>query len=304
MSQTGNTQFHVNTGHAPIDALRYSNHVALEPHRHAATEILLFKVAAECHNNCVMTAQRDVWEPDMLMISRGSGRAAHGNMAGSKFTAPPSTSIRATFVPRGADSHVTYYNSSQTTGLLFPTGFLAKLVSEQKFTGFDPILFQEDASLITLVQMMEAEISAPGFGSQFFVEGVSRAIATILLRADRAAIRQQADRIYLTPHKLRRVIEFIDARLDKDLRLEDLAQVANLSIFHFARVFKRATGVSPYQYVRNRRLELACTLLREDSLDLAQLALACGFSNQSHFTSAFSRQLGVSPGRFRRDARP
>ncbi len=304
MSPTGNTQFHVNTGHAPIDALRYSNHVALEPHRHAATEILLYRIAAERHNNCVMTAQRDVWEPDMLMISRGSGRAAHGNMAGSKFTAPPSTSIRATFVPRGADSHVTYYNSSQTTGLLFPTGFLAKLVSEQKFTGFDPILFQEDASLIALVQMLEAEISAPGFGSQFFVEGVSRAIATILLRADRAAIRQQADRIYLTPHKLRRVIEFIDAGLDKDLRLEDLAQVANLSIFHFARVFKRATGVSPYQFVRNRRLELACTLLREDSLDLAQLALACGFSNQSHFTSAFSRQLGVPPGRFRREARP
>lgn len=304
MSPTGNGHFHVSTGHAAIDALRYSNHVALEPHRHAATEILLFRVAAERHNNCFMTAQRDVWEPDMLMISRGSGRAAHGSMAGSKFTAPPSKSIRATFVPRGADSHVTYYNTSQTTGLLFPTGFLGKLVSEQKHTGFDPILFQEDASLIKLVQMMEAEISAPGFGSQFFVEGVSRAIATILLRADRAAIRQQADRIYLTPHKLRRVIEFIDAGLDKDLRLEDLAQVANLSTFHFARVFKRATGVSPYQYVRNRRIELACALLREDSLDLAQLALACGFSNQSHFTSAFSRQLGVPPGRFRREARP
>lgn len=304
MSQAANSHFHADTGYAPIDALRYSNHVAVEPHRHAATEILLFRVAAERHNNCIMTAQREVWEPDMLMISRGSGRAAHGNMAGSKFTTAPSKSIRATFVPRGADSHVTYYNTSQTTGLLFPTGFLAKLISEQKLTGFDPILFQEDASLITLVQMMEAEISAPGFGSQFFVEGVSRAIATILMRADRAAICQQADRIYLPPHKLRRVIEFIDAGLETDLRLEDLAQVANLSTFHFARVFKRATGISPYQFVRNRRLELACSLLREDSLDLAQLALACGFSNQSHFTSAFSRQLGVSPGRFRRDARP
>lgn len=304
MPRTGDSEFHVNTGHAPIDALRYSHHVAVEPHHHPVTGVLLYRVAAERRDNCVMTAQREVWEPDMLMISRGSGREAYGNMAGSKFTLAPSKSIRATFVPRGVESSVTYYNTSQTTGLLFPTGFLAKLVSEHKLTGFDPVLFQEDASLITLVQMMEAEISAPGFASQFFIEGISRAIATILLRADRVAIRQQADRIHLPPQKLRRVIEFIDARLDKDLRLEDLAQVANLSTFHFARVFKRATGISPYQFVRQRRIELACALLREDSLDLAELALACGFSNQSHFTAAFSRQLGVSPGRFRRNTRP
>ena len=81
--------------------------------------------------------------------------------------------------------------------------------------------------------------------------------------------------------------------------LADLAKIADLSVFHFARVFKRATGSSPYHYVRERRLDLSRQLLADGQLPICELALACGFSNQSHFTSAFSRAMGMSPGRYR-----
>jgi AraC family transcriptional regulator len=104
----------------------------------------------------------------------------------------------------------------------------------------------------------------------------------------------------MVPRKLRRVLEFVDANLDQDIGLDDLARIAELSPFHFSRVFKLATGSSPYHYVRDRRLKRSRLLLAEGRLGIAELALACGFANQSHFTAAFTKAMGVSPGRFRR----
>jgi AraC family transcriptional regulator len=65
-------------------------------------------------------------------------------------------------------------------------------------------------------------------------------------------------------------------------------------------VFKLATGETPYHYLRTRRLERARMLLADDTMPLAELALECGFANQAHFTAAFSREVGISPGRYRR----
>jgi AraC family transcriptional regulator len=107
-------------------------------------------------------------------------------------------------------------------------------------------------------------------------------------------------RIYLSPPKLRRVIAFIDAHLHESIGLDDLAAAAGLSANHFLRVFKLATGETPYHFLRARRLERARQLLAASAVPLAQLALECGFANQAHFTAAFSREIGISPGRYRR----
>jgi AraC family transcriptional regulator len=109
-----------------------------------------------------------------------------------------------------------------------------------------------------------------------------------------------ADRIYLSPPKLKRVLDFIETHLHANVGLDDLAQAAGLSANHFLRVFKLATGETPYHYLRARRLEKACSLLAENDMPLAELALECGFANQAHFTAAFSREVGISPGRYRR----
>ena len=113
----------------------------------------------------------------------------------------------------------------------------------------------------------------------------------------------QAKRIYLSPPKLRRVIAFIEAHLHESIGLDDLARAAGLSANHFLRVFKLATGETPYHFLRTRRLERARHLLAEDAMPLAELALECGFANQAHFTAAFSREIGISPGRYRRALR-
>lgn len=96
------------------------------------------------------------------------------------------------------------------------------------------------------------------------------------------------------------VVDYIEAEIEQDLRLAALARVAAMSPFHFARRFKETVGVSPHAYVLGRRVERARGMLRRSESSLAQVAAACGFSSQSHLTTAFQSVLGVTPYRYRR----
>jgi AraC family transcriptional regulator len=103
----------------------------------------------------------------------------------------------------------------------------------------------------------------------------------------------------LAPCTLARLGEFIEARLQESVTLEQLARVAQLSPFHFARCFKASTGLAPHQYVLARRIELAKRKLMTTSLPVHEVAWAAGFENISHFRRQFARQIGVLPGALR-----
>lgn len=96
------------------------------------------------------------------------------------------------------------------------------------------------------------------------------------------------------------VVDFIEANIDQNLDLASLARVAAMSVFHFARRFKESVGVSPHTYIVTRRLARAKAMLQHSEDRLADIAAACGFSSQAHFTAAFHRSIGVTPGTFRR----
>lgn len=109
----------------------------------------------------------------------------------------------------------------------------------------------------------------------------------------------------LAPHalderRLRRVIDAIEANLEAELTLGMLAEIANLSQFHFLRAFKAATGRTPQAFVSERRLEHAKGLLTEGMRPLAEIAYRCCFSSQASFTRAFRRAAGISPSAYRR----
>ena len=103
----------------------------------------------------------------------------------------------------------------------------------------------------------------------------------------------------LSAAKLRRVTEFIAENYSRDLKLAELAQVAGMSNFHFAREFKRSTGTTPHQYLIQFRVERAKALLAKDELPLIEVGLRSGFSHQSHFTRLFRRITGTTPHSYR-----
>jgi AraC family transcriptional regulator len=105
----------------------------------------------------------------------------------------------------------------------------------------------------------------------------------------------------LDRRRLTRVREYIAANLEGDLTIAQLAKVACLSQFHFARAFKAAVGQSPHQYVSARRLERAKEMLTRGDQPLLDIAIALNFSSQANFTRAFRIGTGMTPGQFRRD---
>jgi AraC family transcriptional regulator len=96
------------------------------------------------------------------------------------------------------------------------------------------------------------------------------------------------------------VIEFMNDRASEDISLHAIAAVAELSPFHFARLFKKSTGVSPHQYLIQCRLERAKRFLLQSSASIADVALRSGFCDQSHFTAHFKRAFGFTPKAFLR----
>jgi AraC family transcriptional regulator len=104
----------------------------------------------------------------------------------------------------------------------------------------------------------------------------------------------------LAPWQEGRAKEFIAANLSKPMSLQDIADQCGLSLAHFSRSFKTSVGMTPHSWLQTRRIAQAKDLLLASILDLADIALDCGFADQSHFTRTFSRLNGEGPGAWRR----
>ena len=103
----------------------------------------------------------------------------------------------------------------------------------------------------------------------------------------------------LPRYKLRRVVAYIDARLGSPISLDDLANVAGVSRFHFHRQFRKSVGVTPREYVLRARIERAKGLLTESDLTVGEVSGAVGFADQSHFSNIFRRLTAMTPRSFR-----
>ncbi len=150
-----------------------------------------------------------------------------------------------------------------------------------------------------------AELASGGPGGPLAAESLANLLAVHLIRHVSAPRRLERGRDGLLPRgRLRAVMEYIEEHLDGCPTLAQIAAVAHLSPYHFARQFKAATGLPPHQYDIARRVERAKQLLHAGTdVSLAEIALHAGFSDQSQFSCHFKRLIGVTPGQFRTPAR-
>ena len=98
----------------------------------------------------------------------------------------------------------------------------------------------------------------------------------------------------------KRAVTYIDGHLESRLDVPLLAKLVSFSESHFSRAFKHSLGLPPMAYVKMRRIERAKVLLTSTNQQLTEIALICGFADQSHLNRSFRRAVGVSPGRWRR----
>jgi AraC family transcriptional regulator len=150
---------------------------------------------------------------------------------------------------------------------------------------------------------VDAELTAGGAGGPLAAESLANVLAVHLLRHVLAPHQPTRRRDGTLPRaKLRAVVEYVEDHLATSPTLEQMAAIARLSVYHFARQFKAATGLPPHQYVILHRVERAKQLLHGD-LSLAEVAAGAGFSDQSQFSDHFKRLVGVTPRQFRMSAR-
>jgi AraC family transcriptional regulator len=158
-----------------------------------------------------------------------------------------------------------------------------------------------DACLEPLVATMLGEIGkgegASALRLDCLHESVLRRLAA-LYSSHRPSSRSRA--IALAPHRLRRVVEYVDANLGSNIRLFDLAAASHSGQSHFSHAFQIAMGQPPYQYVLRQRIERAKVLLMTSDATLNDVATRCGFNSADQFARMFKQLAGVNPGHFRR----
>lgn len=163
---------------------------------------------------------------------------------------------------------------------------------------------KSDALLAQLDDALQAEVNPINLSRQHSIESLTALLAAYLLQREtpaQDAQPQAADG--LCKDQLTQVIHYIQAHLDQDLKLTHLAKIGGMSHYHFCRLFKQSMGITPHQYVLQQRVERAKQLLKQRRCAIADIALQCGFANQSHFNRHFKRLVGMTPRAFLRRGR-
>lgn len=207
------------------------------------------------------------------------------------------------WTPRGADLRIVCENRDwELTLELDPerTEALADETLEGRPLTEEFVYWRRDAVAVGAASLLIEHLRQPAV-DRLYAEGLILATAARALRL--AAGVPDASSTRRANGRLRRVFEYIRANLGTSLAMADLATVAGMSPWQFARAFKAEKGQSPHQYVLERRIDHARELLAFHDMPLAQVAAASGFASQSHMTDVFRARLGVTPGRYRRDAK-
>jgi AraC family transcriptional regulator len=159
-----------------------------------------------------------------------------------------------------------------------------------------------DARVGALAATVNAERIAGFPSGRLFLDSVEQALAVALVN-DYAVQHHslQTHRGGLGSARLRRIKEFIDAKIEDDLTLCEMAQAVELSTAYFSRMFRKSTGETPHQFLLRRRLERAKKMLRSADERVLDVAVACGFKSQQHFAQVFRHVCRVTPTEYRRE---
>ena len=155
---------------------------------------------------------------------------------------------------------------------------------------------ESDAFIQNIFSTLKREAQIGGIGSYSLVDSLKTAVAVHLLRSycvTRPKLSSYSNG--LSQVTLTLVKEYIHNHLHQDLKLQEMAAIAQISPYHFLRLFRQSVGVTPHQYISQCRLNQAKYLLQHSELSIIEVATQTGFCDQSHLTRYFKRMIGITP---------
>lgn len=160
-----------------------------------------------------------------------------------------------------------------------------------------------DETIKGIIELFKLEVKAAGRNGKLYLQNLLSLLANHYLLnysnyTDLAESRQLNSR--LDERQIARVDDYIASHLGESVTIDDLAELLGCSKFYFLREFKKLQGVTPYQYLMSRRLVESKQRLTQTAQSISAIAAALGFNDQSHFTRAFKKEYGLTPGQWRK----
>lgn len=186
-------------------------------------------------------------------------------------------------------------------GLYLEPAFLAQLTAtDADNIELIPQFKLDDPLICQMAIALKTQLESPGEWSRIYVESMATAFSAHLWQHYSTRKPQgESDSQGLSTTQLRQATEYIHEHADQNPSLIEIAQQVSLSPYHFSRLFKLSTGLSPHQYLINCRITQAKQLLKTTALSISEVAAQAGFTDQSHLARHFKRQFGVPPSQFR-----
>jgi AraC family transcriptional regulator len=160
------------------------------------------------------------------------------------------------------------------------------------------LLAHQDKLVLQIANALKSSLE-DGSGCKFYAESMALSLAAHILNSSQKNSSKIPVTGGLNQKQIQAVTEYVSHNLQSNLSLSELAACIALSPYHFARLFKQTTGITPHQFIIHQRVELAKELLRQNKLSVTEVAIFCGFAHQGHLSRHFKRLLGVTPANFR-----
>ncbi len=273
---------------ACVERIDCLGRVLLEQHSVAAQETPIWHIPAVFLHLQTGAAARHDW--------RSAGKL-HRTLAGPR-------SIH--LLPPGPDRSLAHRDQTEGIVLSIAPAFLQKTLADSLPSGRLELIEKfafEDGQIERLVAALHIETEAGAPTGRLFGQSLANALVVYLAqRYSTFPPKFSAHRGGMPSARLKRVLDYIGAKLDEDLSLLVLANVVGMNLYYFARLFKQSTGLSPHRYVLEQRITRAKQLLHTPEMTVLEAGVRTGFGDQGHFTKVFRRFVGVTPSKFRAQA--
>jgi AraC family transcriptional regulator len=261
------------------EVIRVVSHDRFEAEYHGPCHLLILYTQAARHRG--------------ESIVDGLPRSTLHDLSGKLTFVPAGRQFRESQEPRGFTRATYLY--------IDPRGPLVEREAAFTEAELGPRLFFDDPVLRQTALKLEALIEAGPSGSRLYAEALGSVLAHELLRLNSGTVRAEPPtRGGLAGWQRRLVAQHIEENISEKISLSELAELTQLSVFHFSRAFKQSFGMPPHRYHTSRRIERAKILLAKPNQSVTEIALDMGFSDTSSFTATFRKSAGRTPTEYRR----
>jgi len=255
----------------------------------------------------VAAQETPIWHiPEVFLHLQTGAPARHDWRSAGKLHRTVAGTRSIHLLPPGPDRSLAHRDQTEGIVLSIAPAFLQKALADSLPGGRLELVEKfafEDGQIERLVAALHIETEAGAPTGRLF--GQSLASALVVYLAQRYSTSPpifSAHRGGMPSARLKRVLDYIGAKLDEDLSLLVLANVVGMNLYYFARLFKQSTGLSPHRYVLERRITRAKQLLHTPEMTVLEAGVRTGFGDQGNFTKVFRRFVGVTPTKFRAQA--